>query len=257
MTNLTPPSTGWLTPFTDFLVAMQFLTVIPPVIKRLFTPQEMGRAVAYYPLVGLVIGGVLVGAGRLFAFFLPPLVGTALLLAVWVLSSGALHADGFLDSLDGLLGGFTPASRLSILRDEHKGAFAVAGGILLFLVKFTAMVSLAGWRTPALLLAPMLGRWVISLAIVAFPYARPEGLGKVIKDNAGRVQAGLATACMLVAAGLAAGFYGLAACAVALLVGLLGVWFTLRRIPGLTGDIYGALCELVEIATLLVFCVTL
>ena len=257
MTNPNPPSTNVFTPFTDFMVAMQFLTVIPPIIKRLFTPQEMGRAVAYYPLVGLVIGGVLVVARRLFALFLPPLPAAALLLAVWVLSSGALHVDGFLDSLDGLLGGFTPESRLTILRDEHKGAFAVAGGILLFLVKFSAVVSLAGWRAPALLLAPMFGRWAISLAIVFFPYARPEGLGKVMKEQAGRVQAGLATAFMLLAAWLAAGFYGLAACAVALLVGLLVVWFTLRRIPGLTGDIYGALCELVETAILLVFCVTL
>ena len=236
---------------------MQFLTVIPPVIKRLFTPQEMGRAVGYYPLAGLAIGAVLVGADRRFALFLPPTLRAALLLAVWVLSSGALHVDGFLDSLDGLLGGFTPESRLTILRDEHKGAFAVAGGILLFLVKFSALYSLAGWRTPALLLAPMLGRWTISLAIVTFPYARPEGLGKVMKDNAGWLQAGLATVFMLLAAWFAAGFYGLAACAAAVLVGLLVVWFTLRRIPGLTGDIYGALCELVETAVLVVFCVTL
>jgi adenosylcobinamide-GDP ribazoletransferase len=257
MTNPNPPSTGLFTPFTDFLVAMQFLTVIPPVIKRLFTPQEMGRSVAYYPLVGLVIGGVLVGAGQLFALFLPPMLCAALLLAVWVLCSGALHVDGFLDSLDGLLGGFTPESRLTILRDEHKGAFAVAGGILLFLVKFTAIVSLAGWRMPALLLAPMLGRWAISSAIVAFPYARPEGLGKVMKDNAGWLQAVLATAFMLLVAWIAAGFYGLAVCVVIALVGLMVVWFTLKRIPGLTGDIYGALCELVETATLLVFCVTL
>jgi len=257
MASSTPPSAGLLTPFTDFLVAMQFLTVIPPVIKRLFTPQEMGRAVGYYSLVGLFIGVVLAGADRLFALFLPPLLNAALLLAAWVLSSGALHVDGFLDSLDGLLGGFTPESRLSILRDEHKGAFAVAGGILLFLIKFAALYSLAGWRTPALLLAPALGRWSMALAIVAFPYARQEGLGRVMKDNAGWIQAGLATFFVLPAAWLAAGFHGLAACAVTVLVGLFVVWFTLRRIPGLTGDIYGALCELVEAAVLLVFCVTL
>ncbi len=257
MTNPNPPTTNLFTPFTDFLVAMQFLTVIPPVIKRLFTPQEMGRAVAYYPLVGLVIGGVLVGADRLFTYFVPHMLSSALLLVVWVLSSGALHVDGFLDSLDGLLGGFTPESRLSILRDEHKGAFAVAGGILLFLVKFAAIYSLAGWRMLAVLVAPVLGRWAISLAIVAFPYARPEGLGKVMKENAGWKEAGLATVFMLLITALAAGFYGLAACAAAVLVGLLVVWFTLRRIPGLTGDIYGALCELVETAVLLVFCVTL
>jgi len=257
MASQKPPSTSGFSPFTGFLAAMKFLTVLPPVIKRLFTPQEMGRAVGYYPLVGLFIGVILAGADRLFALILPPLLSAALLLVVWVLSSGALHADGFLDSLDGLLGGFTPESRLSILRDEHKGAFAVAGGILLFLVKFAALYSLAGWRTPALLLAPMLGRWSMALAIVVFPYARPEGLGKVMKDNAGWMQAGLATLFMLPAAWLAAGWMGLAAGAAAALVGLLVVWFTLRRIPGLTGDIYGALCELVETATLLVFCVIL
>ena len=257
MANLKPASFRWFSPFIDFMVAMQFLTVIPPVIKRRFTLPEMGRAVGYYPLVGLVIGGVLVGADRLFNFFLPPMLSAALLLAVWVLSSGALHVDGFLDSLDGLLGGFTPESRLSILRDEHKGAFAVAGGILIFLVKFAAIYSLSGWRTPALLLAPMLGRWIISLAIMAFPYARPEGLGKVMKDNAGWVQVALATGIMLLAAALAAGVFGLAACAAAVLIGLLVVWFTLRRIPGLTGDVYGALCELVETAVVLVFCVAL
>ena len=59
------------------------------------------------------------------------------------------------------------------------------------------------------------------------------------------------------AAALAAGVFGLAACAAAVLIGLLVVWFTLRRIPGLTGDVYGALCELVETAVVLVFCVAL
>ncbi len=244
-------------PFTDFLVAMQFLTIIPPVIKRPFTPQEMGRAVGYYSLVGLFIGAVLVGAGYLFNLIFPPLLAAALLLAVWVLCSGALHVDGFLDSLDGLLGGFTPESRLAILRDEHKGAFAVAGGILLFLIKLAALYSLSGWRTPALLLAPTFGRWAMALALVAFPYARKEGLGRQMKDNAGWVQAGLASLLALAAAWLAASWLGLVAAVVALLAGLLVAWFTLRRIPGLTGDIYGAMCELVETAVLLVFCVTL
>jgi len=50
--------------------------------------------------------------------------------------TGALHLDGFLDACDGLLGGYTPESRLEIMRDERLGAFALAGGVLLLLIKF-------------------------------------------------------------------------------------------------------------------------
>ena len=96
-------------------VAAQFLTIFPPVIKRIFTPQELGRAVGFFPLVGLGLGGVLLGFDYIFDLVFPPAVGTAFVLTFWVLCTGALHLDGFLDSLDGLLGGFTPEKRLEIM----------------------------------------------------------------------------------------------------------------------------------------------
>ena len=239
-------------PAIDFLVALQFLTVAPPVIRRMFTPDELGRATAYFPLVGAVVGVVLMGAHWLLGLAFPPAVQAALTLVVWTGLSGALHLDGFLDACDGLLGGFTPESRLQIMRDERVGAFALAGGLLLFLVKFAALASLPR-AFPALLVAPVLGRWAMAVAIVIFPYARPEGLGKALKDHAGRLQSLIASILALAIAGGTAGGIGLVTGLVAAGVTWAGAAFTLRRIPGLTGDIYGALNELVETTVLLVF----
>ena len=239
----------------DFLAALQFLTLTPPLIWRAFTAAEMGRATAYYPLVGLLLGAVLAGAAGLLDQFFPAPLVAALVLTVWVVLTGGLHIDGFLDACDGLLGGATPERRMEIMRDHQIGAFAFMGGVLLLLIKFSALIAFkaVGWQTPALLLAPTLGRWAMTLAVVAFPYARVEGLGREIKARVTWRQVLLATITALVVAWFAAGWHGLAALLLAIFT-LLGVeYFTLRRIPGLTGDIYGAICEMVELAVLLLF----
>ncbi len=233
---------------------MQFLTRMPPIIRRMLTPAEMGRAVGYYPLVGLVMATVLAGADRILNWLFPPLVSAALLLALWVSLSGGLHMDGFLDACDGLLGGSTPESRMAIMRDERIGAFAFTAGVLLLLIKFAALASLTTWHIQALILAPVLGRWAMSLAVVAFPYARPQGLGRDMKDHATWREGLLATVISVVTAWFSAGTRGLVVIVLATLAMLGIVRFTLKRIPGLTGDVYGVLNEIIEVVVLLTFC---
>jgi adenosylcobinamide-GDP ribazoletransferase len=235
-----------------FLAALQFLTVVPPLVRRPFAPAELGRAVGWFSLVGVLLGGVLVGADRLLMWLFPPGVTAALILAVWVLATGALHLDGFLDSCDGLFGGQTPEARLRIMRDEQAGAFAVIGGVLLLLVKYACLAALAS-RTVALIVAPAVARGGMALAVVAFPYARAEGLGRCMKDHAGWSQVTLAGITVVATATLAAQWLGLIVVGVAAVTTLAGAAFVLRRLPGLTGDIYGALCEMLEALTLLVF----
>ena len=236
---------------TAFLASLQFLTVAPPLIRRPFTPGELGRAVGHFPLVGVALGGLLAGLDLLLGTLLPDGVTAALLLAVWVVLTGALHLDGFLDACDGLFGGHTREARLRILRDERVGAYALAGGVLLLLLKCTALAALPN-RAPALVLAPTLGRWGASLAVVAFPYARPQGLGRAMKDHAGWRQAVLATFTALVAAWCASGWVGLVVLVLAGAVTWAGARFARLRLSGLTGDIYGAICELVEMTVLLI-----
>ena len=232
------------------LVAAQFLTTMPPLIKRPFTPQELGRSVAFFPLVGLGLGLVLAGINALLSLLFPPALSTALLLAAWVLLTGVLHLDGFLDACDGLFGGFTPETRLHIMRDERVGAYALAGGVLLLLIKFTALTAVPN-PTIALILIPTLGRWAISLALVSFPYARETGLGRAMKDEAGAAERLLATAFALIVAIIAGGWLGLVAMAAVALTVWLGSKYVMKRIPGLTGDIYGTLCEISEVVVLL------
>lgn len=234
------------------IAAVQFLTIAPPLVRRSFTATELGRAVGYFPLVGLMIGGILLGLDRFFAWFLPLNVAAALILTGWILCTGALHLDGFLDSCDGLFGGRTPEDRLRILRDERVGAFAVIGGVLLLLVKFQALSAISQ-RIAPLCLAPVLGRWGMTVAVVAFPYARAEGLGRAMKDHAGCSQALLASAIAVAAAWFAGAWFGLVILLLCGALMFLLARFVLARLPGLTGDIYGAVCELLEVLVLLSF----
>jgi adenosylcobinamide-GDP ribazoletransferase len=239
-------------PLTALLVALQFLTISPVLIKRAFTPRELGRATGYFPLVGLLLGVVLIAANLLLAHIFAPVIRAALVLALWVILSGALHLDGYLDACDGLLGGSTAESRMEIMHDERVGAFAFAGGAVLLLVKYSTLLALP-ILSPGLWLAPLLGRWGMTAAIYFFPYAREQGLGKAMKDHTSRWEILLASLIALVCGGLSGNLRGLLACLLAAGVVWAGARFTLRRIPGLTGDIYGALNELVEAAVLLLF----
>jgi adenosylcobinamide-GDP ribazoletransferase len=235
----------------SLLTAFQFLTTFPALIRRAFTAQELGRAVGFFPLVGLALGGVLCGLGSGLRLIFPAPVVAIFILVAWLLLTRALHFDGFLDTCDGLFGGFTPERRLEIMRDSRVGAFGVAGGGMLLLTKYAAILSPPGLS--GLLLAPVLGRWALSMAIFAFPYARDKGMGRDMKDNVRWQQVILSTVVAVLAGWFFAGWTGLLAFALSGIVLWLGATFTLRRIPGLTGDSYGALCELTELAVLLFF----
>src|SRR5437879_5642978 len=83
--------------FVGFLAALQFLTIVPPLIRRMFTATEMGHAVGYFPMVGLLLGGFFLGLDQIFSHTWQPALSAALVLVTWVLLTGALHLDGFLD----------------------------------------------------------------------------------------------------------------------------------------------------------------
>lgn len=240
----------------SLMAAFQFLTISPAVVQRQFTATELGRAVGFFPLVGLAIGGLLLALDTGFRSIFPPEVAAALVLASWIIITRGLHFDGFLDSCDALFGGFTAERRMEIMRDSRIGAFGAAGGFLLLLGKYAAVLTLVD-RPAGIILAPVLARWGMALSVVLFPYARQQGLGRDMKDHAGLIQAVIATITAVLTGWLIAQWLGLLAALLASLLLLAAVRFALGRIPGLTGDIYGALCELLELFILLFFTVDL
>jgi adenosylcobinamide-GDP ribazoletransferase len=234
------------------LAAFQFLTTMPAIIRRAFTADELGRSTGFYPVVGLVLGVLLFTLDSSFRVLFSPEVSAALVLAAWLMFTRALHFDGFLDVCDGLFGGFTPERRLEIMRDSRVGAFGVAGGAALLLLKYSAIVTLSH-RTAGFILAPTIARWGMVIAIVAFPYARQTGLGRHMKDRARWPQALLATMITSLVVLLFGGLGGIVIWAVAGIVLLSVAWYIMRYIPGMTGDTYGALCELLEAVVLILF----
>lgn len=235
----------------SFLAAVGLLTVLPA--GRPPTPQEMAGAVPFFPVVGCLLGLVLWGLDILLAG-VPPLLRHALVVVALVVLTGALHLDGLADTCDGLAG-TTPAQRLAIMADTRLGVFGLAGVVCILILKFAALASLAPpLRGPALIAAPLLGRWSMTLVMLVFPYARgPGGLGYCFKQGA-RLPSFLA-ATLFTAGVLAAAVPGsilVILPIVAPLACLLGCWMT-RRLGGLTGDVYGAVCEVTEALVFVLF----
>jgi adenosylcobinamide-GDP ribazoletransferase len=230
-------------------LATGFLTVLPVAGTQ---TGSMSPARAYFPLVGLVLGGLLAGLDLAAGQVLPPAVVGALLLAALLVLTRALHTEGFLDTCDGLLGGHDRESRLSILRDSHVGAFAVVGGISLLLLKWTLLLGIPeSERIGLLILFPCLSRFAMVAAMAVYPYARTQGLGSSFKVGANWRQLAFALVTAAVAAALLLGLGGLLLLTISTGVALgLGLWFR-RLLGGMTGDTYGATNEVAEVTVLL------
>lgn len=236
-----------------FWLALQLLTRLPVPRITEYTAEDRGRSVLYYPVVGLLIGAVLTGVLFLLADADPGL-RAALLLLVWVLLTGALHLDGLADSADAWLGGHGDrAHALEIMKDPRSGPAAIVALVLVLLVKFAALSTLthaAYW--PALMLAPLLGRASLVLLFLATPYVRAEGIGAAHAANLPRGGAVIVLLTVAILVSVFLGYAGLWLLATALVTVLLLRRLMLQRLGGATGDTFGATCEIVEAAVLVV-----
>ena len=234
-----------------FWIALQFLSSLPVRLPGMPEPGQLGRSLLFYPLVGLLFGGLLWALDGLL-LGAPLLLHAALLLTAWVLLSGGLHLDGLADSADAWLGGFGDRERtLLIMKDPRSGPIAVVTLVVVLLLKWAALVALIEQEQAlALLVVPMLGRGALLGLFLTTPYVRAGGLGQALADHLPRrlgwqVLSACALGCLLLL-----GWAGLWTLVVATLVfiGLRGMM--LRRLQGCTGDTAGALLELLETAVL-------
>ena len=225
----------------DIRAAFSFLTVLP-----LGSPpgRRRGPAFAWFPLVGLGIGALLVAIAGHSPFDRE--LSAFVILLVWVLVTGGLHLDGFGDSCDGLLAAVGPDERRRIMRDPRAGMWAVAGTVMLLLGKWLALRVVPG---EMLILAPVLGRWTMVLAAFAFPTASDDGMAATFRDGLSRrhvIMAALWVVILLTKLELLA--LALGSCVLTL---VFGRWAARRLGGGLSGDTYGAICELTELLSLL------
>ena len=235
----------------SFWIALQFLSSLPVRLPGMPEPGRLGRSLLFYPLVGLVFGGLLWALDGLL-LGAPLLLHAALVLMAWVLLSGGLHLDGLADSADAWLGGFGDRERtLLIMKDPRSGPIAVVTLVVVLLLKWAALVALIEQEQAlALLIVPMLGRGALLGLFLTTPYVRAGGLGQALADHLPRrsgwqVLSACALGCLLLL-----GWAGLWILGVATLVFVGLRRMMLRRLQGCTGDTAGALLELLETAVL-------
>lgn len=238
----------------NFLVALGFLTKIPIPQKLSINDKLLSKAMAYFPLVGLLLGLVLVLINSTLTMFLPErLVNLTLILSL-ILITGAIHLDGLADTLDGLCSkGKNKKEMLEIMRDPRIGVMGTAGVAMLILFKYEMLNVLpAHLKGSALILMCSLSRWGQVAVSYFSKYAREtEGLGRPFIGNIGERNFYLATAFAIFISILAWFPMGILVFVLISIFIYIAMKYIHRRIGGMTGDTIGAVNELAEVSVLL------
>lgn len=233
-----------------FWAALQFLTIFPTPLHHEVATKTSGQSLTYFPLVGLILGAILLGLHYGLSLVLPPPVVSALLITTLVILTGAHNLDGFIDTCDGVIAGKSKKERLAIMSDTKIGVFGLVSVVLLLLLKYVSLVSVS-LILPALLLMPTLSRWTVVSIIFTFPYAKRSGMGLAFKQGATWQRLTIATIIALIIAVILLKWWGLVLMAALWLIAF-GIASSFRsRLGGLTGDNYGAINEISEVLVLL------
>ncbi len=234
----------------NFLIALQFLTILPVKINSGIKESDFGKALLYFPLVGILIGFLLALASIVFAF-LPNLVTGSLLIIILIVISGGIHLDGLCDTCDGFYGLKPKQDMLNIMRDSRTGVMGVIGVVTILLLKFTLIVSIPGqYLCKSLIIMAVFSRWSQAFACYASSYARKDGKAKDFIDHAKRTDIAVGGAATLIIFLIAAQLKGIAVFVSALICVFLFIRYSEKKIGGMTGDTIGALSEISEASVL-------
>jgi len=239
-----------------FWIALQFLTIFPVQLKSVPSPLQNARALLFYPVIGLLIGGILYAVVLLF-HALPAVLLATICLILWVWLTGGLHLDGLADTADAWVGGFGDKDRtLSIMKDPSCGPIGVLSLIVLCLLKWSCLYVLIDENLHIyLLMFPVLGRLAPLYLFLTTTYVRSHGLGTQMAQYLPRPLAwGMLFISLLIC------LLGGIKAALAMVFASAVLWYLRRkfiqRIGGITGDTIGASIEMVEAVSLssLVIC---
>ncbi|MEN3280856.1 MAG: adenosylcobinamide-GDP ribazoletransferase [Solirubrobacteraceae bacterium] len=232
----------------DARAAVAFLTRLPVGTTDL-TAARLSRAAPWFPAVGLLVGGVMAGTRAVANLVLDPTPATVLALLAAVMVTGGLHEDGLADAADAMGAHADRERKLAILRDSRVGAYGALA--IVFAVVFAVAVLAPlddGDFARAALVGNVLGRWSTLPQALALRSAHADGSGALVRPSRVAVAAGtaIALATALVAGGLGPGAIAIATAAA---VTALGAAAALRVLGGVSGDTFGAVAKLVELAS--------
>ena len=244
-----------------FLFAWQFLTAVP--LSRSThdaKPEELAASMSWYPLVGCLLGALLVTADLFLTHVFSTQVTSVLLMLLLIGITRGLHQDGLADMVDGLAGGRTAQARLAIMRDGRVGAIGATGLFLALGLRFAGLNAMPASEHLALLFGmPVVGRWAMVVGAFHVTSARSDGgLAQPFLAYLSWWHLCVATVTAGLVLTLLLGPWAALCCLLigTALVRLSTVWFH-RMFGGVTGDLLGATNEVAEILFIVIVPVVL
>ena len=282
---------------TPFFIALQFLTRLKIVNQTEWSVEDFGKSVVAFPYVGLIIGLILALLYGILSPFIPLVPLMLILVIAEFLITGGLHADGLMDTSDGLFSGRERDRKLEIMKDSRIGSFGVVAFVFVTLLKWQLLTAIptAEFIPMALIMMPLMSRWSLVLSIRSYPYAREQGMGAAFANLAPKhviTYNTLSTFIMpivilligVILYTLLYGIYSIFSIAdVGYVVGLvvlvyatLGIFqinivsmivtyiinrilnhYIVKQLGGTTGDTYGFVVEITEVLLLLIYIIIL
>lgn len=229
--------------FMGLVLAVNMLTTLPFLKIHDFFKGINGYAVMFYPLVGSLLGGILYAIALILSDVFPSPHLHLILFALLIVLTGALHLDGFSDTIDGL---FVPKERAQeAMKDPHVGGMGMIFTFMFLLLKASSFIYLDTLYLLPLIL--LLSRNNALLAIYFFPYIRHQGMSTLAKQEFTTKQFLLS---QLITLAFIIYFQAWILLGVALSLLLLIKRFFIHRYGGFSGDIYGFTIELTELVLL-------
>ncbi len=239
--------------FKHFTLAWQFLTVIPISKHITSSPSDLSRSMAYYPLVGIIMGGILWISWKGLSPIFPAPVVDFLMIVFLVVLSGGIHLDGLADTVDGLWGGTDREEALKIMRDPYIGAYGMIALVLVLMAKYLAFTHLPHSLKGLVLLGmPAVGRGAMVVVSYFSEYARSgPGLARPFIEHLSWREVAWSSLTSVLILFITFGASGFIVFAILGLVSFLCLWYFRMKLGGVTGDCLGAVGELVEVTFLL------
>lgn len=236
----------------SLLAALMFLTRIP-LPQMNISKTDWHKSAVYFPLVGLVIGGMLYLTSLGLDFLFPTAVSAFFIVVVWIWVTGGLHIDGWMDLADGFGSNRSREQILEIMKDSRVGAMGVIAGICLIAGKWVAVYELLHQDLAIILLiSPLVARFLLISAIRFFPYRQQGGIGEGLRLYLTIPILLLNFLVIVELINYLNGVNGLLVLIGTSIISGLLVFNIYKKLGMLTGDCYGALVEWSEVVFLFI-----
>lgn len=261
---------GFKVMINRFVLMIQFFTRIPVPVNVEAEPEDFGKGLVFAPLVGLLIGAILLIVFLIGRLVFPSFICSLLVTAVYASITGGLHFDGLGDTFDGVFSNRSRERIFEIMKDSRVGTNAVLVLIFAVLTDIFCLSYIISYYNEiylpvfCILFMPAAGRIGSVISAGLHRYARSDnGLGKCFVDNCSKKEVFVCIIIYFIILLLTCVFSGVYKNTLLLLAGVVSAFsavlcavlissYFARKLGGVTGDVLGAVCEINQLVFLIV-----